>query len=145
MADQQAPKKFNKIKYIDQFKRSNNYRPSEYEYEKIDEFPFELYAFNEILISPQYVHLYFDFDKITSIDEYDSVIVWLNSLICVFGNYTIGGYTNNEELSTKTGLKLIPGTDHFCSIHAIYYETMIQSIDLCMIMKHTEKRGFHYP
>ena len=62
----------------------------------------------------------------------------------VFGYYTFGGYTNNEQVSEEYGLRYIEGCDHFVSMHVVFYKTAISTEDLMEIMQHTKRNGFTY-
>ena len=136
-------------------------------FEDVDKYDFNKHAFNEFIISEDYVHLYFDFDsmytseeakrdkanKENGIDEiivsdeeqlkrFDDVIQWLDSLKTVFGEYSIGGYTDSQAVYDKYHLRLYPEGKHFVSVHVVYYQTKISTKDLMSIMKFTEKKGF---
>lgn len=74
----------------------------------------------------------------------DGVIQWLNSLKAVFGDYTIGGYTNNKDINEKYQFRLYPEGNHFISMHVVFYRTMLKASELEEIMKHTVKSGFIY-
>ena len=106
------------------------------DYDNIDSIDFRK-PFIEVLDKPEYVHLYFDFDSIETEDEYNTVIGFLDGLKDVFGEYTIGGYTNDEVFSEL--YKYIPNAHHTLSLHVIYYETKIKSSVLIELMKHTKK------
>lgn len=136
----------NNVKYLDYMARSNNFKPFEISFKDIDSFDFEHKSFFEALISPEYVHPYFDFDEINEKNDFIDVIEWLNSLTTLFGKYSIGGYTTNEELSNEYGLKLLSEEDanHTISFHVVFYEKKILAIDMKKIMTHTEAKGFIY-
>ena len=55
-------------------------------------------GFTEYIISNDFVHLYFDFDSIKNEEEFESVMKWLDKLKEVFGNYSYGGYCNNDSM-----------------------------------------------
>ena len=130
-----------KILYGDKFMYSNNWTPYEISFKDVDKYDFSKKAFNEFIIKQDYVHLYFDFDSIKTEEEYKDVILWLDSLTSVFGDYSIGGYCNNKKMENY-GYRLIEDNDHFLSIHVVFYTTMIKTEDLVKIMKHTDKKGF---
>lgn len=130
------------IKYDVQIIRSNNFPPQRISFDDVDKYDFNN-GFIEYLISEDFVHLYFDFDSISTDDELSDVFDWLDSLKSVFGEYSFGGYTDNCQIANDFGFKLIPDGNHFVSMHAIYYQTRISTNDLQLIMKHTDKRGFH--
>ena len=73
----------------------------------------------EVIENEKFVHLYFDFDTINSLDDMISVENWLCKVEEVFGYYTFGGYTNNEQVSEEYGLRYIEGCDHFVSMHVV--------------------------
>ncbi len=130
-----------KIKYDICFARPNNFQPKLISFNNIDNYDFNK-GFNEFLISEEYVHLYFDFDSIKTTEELDDVINWLNSLKEVFGEYSFGGYTDNESIANNYGFRYYKEGNHFVSMHVVYYNTAISSKDLVNIMKHTEKKGY---
>lgn len=123
-------------------KRANNYKPLTISFDEVDKYDFSSNSFIEYIKSVEYVHLYFDFDSISSMDELDDVIEWLDSLKNVFGSYSIGGYTNDLDVNHKYKLRLFIEGEHYASIHVVFYETMISTVDLTSIMKHTNKSGF---
>lgn len=130
-----------KVKFDVQINRPNNFKPQEITFEDIDKYYFTK-VFIEFILTEKFVHLYFDFDSISSEDEFISVIDWLESLKEVFGPYTYGGYANDESMSKDYEFRYFPEGKHFLSMHAIFYSTCISTSDLQAIMKHTEKNGF---
>ena len=90
-------------------------------------------SFVEFLLKPQYVHLYIDVDEVNTVEEYLDFKLWLNKLSAVFGKYSIGGYTNDEQF-VKYGYRLWPESDKVLSLHVVFYETCISSADLIDIM-----------
>ena len=130
----------NKIKYDICFNRPNNFTPKEIKFDDVDKYDFSK-GFTEFLISEKYVHLYFDFDSISSEDEFLDVYNWLEKLEFVFGPFSYGGYCNNEEMATY-GFRQFNEGGHFLSMHVVFYETCISTVDLQKIMKHTAKKGF---
>ena len=159
---QQQPKS---IKYDIMINRPNNYVFHEISFDDVDSYDFNKNAFIEVLKSPSHVHLYFDFDSLTTFEEkeqekgntngftvsdeeltkrFADVVDWLDSLTSVFGAYSIGGYTNSEQIHNKYHLRLYPDGGHFISVHVVYYQTCIKSAELVEIMKHTNKQGFVY-
>ena len=156
-----------RIKYDLMIRKSNNLKPLEITFDEVDKYDFNNKSFIEFIISQDYVHLYFDFDSMLNYDEkkkeeenkkngvdeiivdddeklkrLNGVIEWLDSLKRVFGEYSIGGYTDNEEVFNKYHLRLYPEGHHYVSIHVVYYQTMISTKDLVEIMKWTSKNGF---
>ncbi len=137
-------KKTGFVYFVNCFTWPKKKQPLPLEYDSIDKWFFNQIAFIEVLGYDTHYHLYFDFDSISSIEEYDDVINWLNSLTEIFGPYSIGGYTNSIELEKKTKLKRYENNEHFCSIHVIFYTTKIKGTDIQEIMKYTKKTGFDY-
>ena len=100
-------------------------------------------SFFEVLNpSNKFIHPPFDFDGfdktkkscqshpekfIKNIDDYDFTINWLNSLKPRFKEYSIAGYTNDEELSKKTGLLLKPNAEKYVSLHVIFYQVIVDA------------------
>lgn len=95
-------------------------------------------GFFEQVAGLQYVRPYFDFDEIEDDDQVDDVINWLDSLVPVFGNYSLGGYSTNENAALSLGIKCEPEGGHYVSLHVVYYTTMIASEELMTII-HTHK------
>ena len=111
-------------------------------YSDIDGYDFTNHFF-EIIEKPQYVHLYFDFDSIETIEQWDDVHNWLDTLVPVFGRYSVGGYTNNNEIGFEKMFKYIPDAHHTLSCHVVYYETKIMTNILMDLMKHTKDGYIH--
>lgn len=95
-----------------------------------------------VMDSVDNVRLYFDFDNVANEDEYLSVIRWLDSLVPVFGPYSLGGYCRDESFATKYGYKQYPESKHFVSAHVIFYTTKINVDEIMKIMRHNVKVGF---
>lgn len=133
---------FNMIKFDLSFNKPNNFKPKEISFKDVDNYDFNK-GFNEFIISVDKVHLYFDFDSVKTKDEFLSVVDWLNSLSSVFGEYSMGGYCNNDEME-EFGFRRFDEGDHYLSMHVVFYETAIKTEDLQTIMKHTDKKGFEY-
>lgn len=75
---------------------------------EINQFNFQRFsAFNEYITPAKYFHPYFDFDHFESLGQYESVLKWPDSLVSEFGQYSIGGYSNNSEINSKLNLKYI--------------------------------------
>ena len=128
------------IKYGLSFNKPNNWAPLEISFSDVDSYDFSK-NFNEYLISEEFVHLYFDFDTIKSMDEFEDVCEWLAGLSEVFGQFSMGGYCDNDEMA-EMGFRKYEAGGHWLSMHVVFYETCIASDDLVQIMKHTEKKGF---
>ena len=43
----------------------------------------------------------------------------------------------------RIGFRRYDEGEHWLSMHVVFYETRISTLDLQTIMKHTEKKGFH--
>ena len=145
------------IKYDVMMMRPNNSKPLEISFDDVDTYDFSKHGFIEYIISQEYVHLYFDFDDILTNDEKANkteinddtkaervaeIFTWLDSLKPVFGEYSVGGYTDNEAIHSKYSFRLYPEGKHYISMHAVFYQTMISTNDLVSIMKHTDKAGY---
>ena len=127
------------IMYDTIIKRPNNYKPMTISFDEVDKYDFSSNSFIEYIKSVDFVHLYFDFDSISSMDELGDVIEWLDSLKEVFGPYSIGGYTNDVDVNNKFKLRLFVEGNHYASVHVVFYETRISTADLTDIMKYTKK------
>ena len=57
------------IKYDVMINRTNNYHFPEISFDDIDKYDFKNKGFIEVIKSPDYVHLYFDFDSMFTLDE----------------------------------------------------------------------------
>ena len=111
-------------------------------YDEIDNYDFSK-PFNEVIRKPEFVHLYFDFDKITNKNEWWEVYQWLQKLSRTFGKYSLCGYTNDNEQFGKL-FKYIKNAHHVVSVHAVFYETKIRADRLMKLMKHSEEKGYKY-
>ena len=94
----QPQQKQRMIKYDICFNIPKNVKPKEISFEDVDNYDFSKH-FNEFLVDEDYVHLYFDFDTIKSNDEFDDVCCWLDRLVEVFGEYSMGGYCDNDDMA----------------------------------------------
>lgn len=110
--------------------------------EKFDQYKFNNFPFIEQIIhykdQPLYVHLFFDIDDIEDTDEYEELKKWLDSLKPVFGDYSIGGYCNNEEMAAY-GYKLIANAKKYASLHAAFYQTAIDADEIHLMCKKSTK------
>ncbi|KAA6403464.1 MAG: hypothetical protein EZS28_001007 [Streblomastix strix] len=96
---------------------------------KINDFTFDgSDAFNEYITPDKYCHPYFDFDHIESLDQYESVLKWLDS---------IDGYSNDAQISTAYNLKFIEHAEKKVSIHVVFYEKRILQADMMELVKMT--------
>ena len=112
-------------------------------HDEVDRYNFAK-GFMEVIEGEEYVHLYFDFDTVKDADDIISIDEWLSKLYKVFGDYSYGGYTNDVGVSEEYGLRYIKGSDHYASIHVVFYQTAISTKDLMNIMKHTKNDGYIY-
>ena len=107
-----------------------------------DRYLFKKHSFIEQLIhykdQPLYVHLFFDIDDIDDTTEYKKLIEWLDSLKPVFGDYSIGGYCNNDEMAAF-GYKLIATATKYASLHVAFYQTAIDADELNLLAKKSTK------
>lgn len=86
------------VKYDTFMTKRKGDAPKTISFDEIDHYDFNK-GFIEYLISEEYVHLYFDFDEIQSTNELEEVLVLLSDLTDTFGDFTYGGYTNNEKVA----------------------------------------------
>ena len=77
-------------------------------------------GFIEFFENLDYVHLYFDFDDIKNSNEYNKVMAWLEGLKDVFGEFSIGGYTNDRDMK-GLGYRFIEDSEKFISIHVVLH------------------------
>lgn len=109
------------------------------EFNKLD---FNNHPFIEQIIhykdQPLYVHPFFDIDDIKDTDEYKKLIEWLDSLKPVFGEYSIGGYCNNDEMAAF-GYKLIVTATKYASLHISFYQTAIDADEIRLMCKKSTK------
>ena len=131
----------NLIEYSPKIAISNNAKLPKISFNEVDKYDFEKHAFNEVIKNAEYVHLYFDFDGISNEEQYKEVVQYLETVKTVFGNYSIGGYTNNKDISKKYGFRFIKGEQHFLSIHVVYYCSRISTKDLKEITKYSKAKG----
>ena len=107
----------------------------------MDSYDFGHKGFNEFLIGERLVHLYFDFDTIKLCEEYMSVCEWLAKVSEVFGECSMGGYCDNDEMAAE-GFRKYEAGAHWLSMHVVFYETCISTSDLVKIMNHKSGKGF---
>lgn len=84
----------------------------------------EIGLFECILSEYDFIHLFFDIDHIDNREELDEAIEYLNGLSIELGYYSLGGYTNNEQLAEELHIPFCDSTK-FVSLHAVFYETKI--------------------
>ena len=138
---QQQPQQNQRMsKYDVCFNRCKHAKPKEISFEDVDNYDFSKH-FNEFLVDENYVHLYFDFDTIKSNDEFDDVSYWLDRLVEVFGEYSMGGYCDNDDMA-EVGFRKYEYGGHWLSMHVVFYQTCISSEDLVHIMRHTQNTGY---
>ena len=97
------------------------------------------YCFLEVIDTQnEYIHPYMDFDgcvgdaddsnnHIKNIDDYNKVIDWLNTLSEIFGEYSVCGYTNDEQTSSQTHLAYIKKSAKYISFHVVFYTVKVLS------------------
>ncbi|KAA6380986.1 MAG: hypothetical protein EZS28_023486 [Streblomastix strix] len=103
---------------------------------KINDFTFDgSDAFIEVILTDKYCHPYFDFDHIESNEQYTSVITWFDSLVSEFGQYSIGGYSNDSKICATHNLKYITDAAKRISIHVVFYEKRILQQDMMEIVQ----------
>ncbi|KAA6394795.1 MAG: hypothetical protein EZS28_009676 [Streblomastix strix] len=113
-----------------------NNKTCTYDSTEINKFKFTGFdAFNEYIFPDKYCHPYFDFDHIETPEQYTSVLKWLDSLVSEFGQYSIGGYSNDSEISLTNNLKYIPDAAKKISIHVVFYEKRILQADMMEIAR----------
>ena len=110
----------NKIQFIYTFSNSRDYHyilhndVNTYDFSK---------GFNERLSkTTEYIRIYIDCDHISNINEYNQFISYCNSIKNTLGEYSIGGYTNDIDISNQIGLKYIKNADKIISIHIVFYQ-----------------------
>ena len=130
-----------KIKYDVCINVSKYAKLKEISFEDIDSYDFEHKGFVEFLFSDSLVHLYFDFDNIKNYEDYYSVCEWLGKLSEVFGECSMGGYCDNDEMAAE-GFRKYEAGGHWLSMHVVFYETCISTSDLVKIMNHENGKGF---
>ena len=110
--------------------------------EDFDQYKFNKHPFIEQIIhykdQPLYVHLFFDIDDIDDTTEYEKLIKWLDSLKPVFGEYSIGGYCNNDEMAAF-GYKLIATATKYASLHVAFYQTAIDADEIRLLGRKSTK------
>lgn len=124
----------NLIKYSKTIFLPKDVEPKTISFEEIDQYDFTS-SFNEVLRKPDMVHLYFDVDELADDEQIEEAYNYFEDLGKTFGKFSIGGYTNNIDISDEWGLKYHDGDKHFVSFHVVYYTTMIRSEDLMEIVK----------
>jgi len=123
----------NRILYVS--KMVDKFEPSsfmEIDYHNIDCFPFEETPFNEILSGEQYIHFFLDIDMYL-IDDMQNIMAFIEKLSTVFGEYSIGGYSNQEYLAKLLGIRFNHKADKGLSLHVVFYTTMISTHDASLI------------
>lgn len=70
-------------------------------------------------------HLFFDSDKASNIDEFNEFYNTLIEIQDIFGDFTMAGYTKDEELSNSYDLTLKPNSKKFVSVHVCYPKAII--------------------
>ena len=132
----------NQISYGTDMKKPNNWKPMKISFDDVDTYDFTKNFFEYVLKS-NFIHLYFDFDELKDETEMKEVVDYLDSLKPIFGEYSLGGYTQDITIAETYDIALIEDAHHFISIHAVYYTTMIDSAELVDIMSYTKAKGFY--
>ena len=128
----------NQIKFIYSF--SNAYEVKQISRDNINTYKFAK-GFNEVITAETpYIRPYIDCDHLDSIDSYNEFVSYCDRIKQFLGEYSIGGYTSNEDVSDATGLKYINGAEKFISIHIIFYQSRIQPAELQRFV--TENKDF---
>ena len=123
----------NSVRYLKQMKQS----PSKHFTANFDDITEDLLheGFVEIISGQDRVHLYFDFDDIST-EQFDKVVEVIdNKLVDVFGLYSIAGYSNDEKVAKRYDLKFIPEAKKRLSVHIVFYEKCVAASELEFIMK----------
>ena len=108
-------------------------------YEDVNNYNFSR-GFNEkITKNTPFIHPYFDIDHLENQNEFREFISYCNQAKSVLGDYSIGGYTNNEEISIDLGLKYIEGANKTISFHVVYYESRITPAEMLKFINENKK------
>ena len=116
------------VKYNTRFNIPASVKPKSISSDDIDDYDFTK-GFTEFFINVDNVHLYFDFDQIKTQDDLIDLFDWLYKLEEVFGEFTYGGYSNDQEIANDYELRYIENDEHYVSMHVIYHTTCISSND----------------
>ena len=94
----------NQIKFIFAFNQPKDIRYCPYD--KVNSFKFSKCGFNErITKDTPYIHPYFDIDHLETVEEFTKFVDYCDKAKEVIGDYSIGGYTNNQEFANSLGFK----------------------------------------
>ena len=81
--------------------------------------------------SQGYFHAMFDVDDVKTEQDYQGVIEYFKPWCEHIGRASVAHYTNNEQLSKKYNIPLIPDAKKFYSAHIVFYETCLPFYLLC--------------
>jgi hypothetical protein len=126
------------INWARKFDISTNYDFKPMSHDEVDKRPKSFFqeGFSEFIVKPDFVRPYFDYDDLKSIEEFNECKKQLDEWSKVFGPYSYGGYSYDEEVADEIDvtfiekLKLTGPKQHFISLHLVYYESKIKAIDL---------------
>lgn len=71
----------------------------------------------------KYYHLLFDIDDVKNEADLTDAFAYFNKLSEVLGKYSIGGYTNDVNISEQYNIPLNEDAPKFFSAHVVFYET----------------------
>ena len=131
-----------KIKFIKNLTTPKSQGYETITHDEVNSYDFINETFNELLINPDTVRPYFDFDgfvpgkqaheahpeqHIKNYEEYKQLIKWLDEVASKdFGKYSLCGYTKDKSMSKMFGLKYNPKNPHFVSVHVVFYTVKIK-------------------
>ena len=88
-------------------------------------------GFNEkITKNTPYIHPYFDIDDLKTVEEFYDFIEYCDKAKTILGDYSVGGYTNNESISDEIGLKYNEEAEKTISFHVVFYEAMVTPAEM---------------
>ena len=109
-------------------------------YENINNYNFTR-GFNEkITKNTPVIHPYFDIDHLESQNEFEEFMIYCDQAKSVLGNYSVGGYTNDEEISNALGLKFNDGAEKVISFHVVYYESRITPAEMLQFINENKNK-----
>ena len=116
----------NEIQFILAFNQPNSIKRIKHEF--VNEYHFEK-GFNEkISKNTPYIRPYFDIDHLETMEEFTKFVDYCDKAKEVIGDYSIGGYTNNQEFANSLGFKYIDDANKVISFHVVFYESRIKPI-----------------
>jgi len=139
-----SPSLFNdKIKYLHYFSESRN-KMHEIERSKITAKTIAR-GFNEYFNeADKYIRLYFDIDHLETLEQYNDFIGKFMEPLAqkLDATYSFGGYSNNEEIASATGLRHQPNADKVISLHFTFPNIAISINDLNNLISNYEINEF---